>query len=298
MSCCRAAEARPAANGGRPANDTDRPADAEAGGAGAADRHPAGTAAGTGWNAEHTAAGERAGSAKWERSGQRLRRLQCRQRNKTSRAQQPSLPTAAQAAAVQPQQLEQSTQQEAGLPTPQQVQTEQTATPLERLETMGVSGKRAQSMARGIEAFYRGQITDGEVLSKLLSFPEVQNVMRQMTDADIEAVVSGNVQAQNQQPVNAAVQQVPGSQQPGVQNEATTPEGGMNNGTEQLPAGQQPGAEQQGEQLPDGDGGRILRESTGGQSGILAEGRPQRAFNQGRTAVERENLGRTLRLEK
>lgn len=213
-------------------------------------------------------------------------------------AQQPSLPTAAQAAAVQPQQLEQSTQQEAGLPTPQQVQTEQTATPLERLEAMGVSGKRAQSMARGIEAFYRGQITDGEVLSKLLSFPEVQNVMRQMTDADIEAVVSGNVQAQNQQPVNAAVQQVPGSQQPGVQNEATTPEGGMNNGTEQLPAGQQPGAEQQGEQLPDGDGGRILGESTGGQSGILAEGRPQRAFNQGRTAVERENLGRTLRLEK
>lgn len=216
----------------------------------------------------------------------------------SQQVQQPNLPTAAQAAAVQPQQLEQSTQQEAGLPTPQQVQTEQTATPLERLEAMGVSGKRAQSMARGIEAFYRGQITDGEVLNKLPSFPEVQNVMRQMTDADIEAVVSGNVQAQNQQPVNAAVQQVPGSQQPGVQNEATTPEGGMNNGTEQLPAGQQPGAEQQGEQLPDGDGGRILRESTGGQSGILAEGRPQRAFNQGRTAVERENLGRTLRLEK
>lgn len=213
-------------------------------------------------------------------------------------AQQPSLPTAAQAAAVQPQQLEQSTQQEAGLLTPQQVQTEQTATPLERLETMGVSGKRAQSMARGIEAFYRGQITDGEVLSKLLSFPEVQNVMRQMTDADIEAVVSGNVQAQNQQPVNTAAQQVPGSQQPGVQNEATTHEGGMNNGTEQLPAGQQPGTEQQSEQLPDGDGGRILGKSTGGQSGILAEGRPQRAFNQGRTAVERENLGRTLRLEK
>lgn len=216
----------------------------------------------------------------------------------SQQVQQPNLPTVAQAAAVQPQQLEQGTQQEAGLPTPQQVQTEQTATPLERLEAMGVSEKRAQSMARGIEAFYRGQITDGEVLSKLLSFPEVQNVMRQMTDADIEAVVSGNVQAQNQQPVNAAVQQVPGSQQPGVQNEATTPEGGMNNGTEQLPAGQQPGAEQQGEQLPDGDGGRILRESTGGQSGILAEGRPQRAFNQGRTAVERENLGRTLRLEK
>lgn len=213
-------------------------------------------------------------------------------------AQQPSLPTAAQAAAVQPQQLEQSTQQEAGLLTPQQVQTEQTATPLERLETMGVSGKRAQSMARGIEAFYRGQITDGEVLSKLLSFPEVQNVMRQMTDADIEAVVSGNMQAQNQQPVNTAAQQVPGSQQPGVQNEATTHEGGMNNGTEQLPAGQQPGTEQQSEQLPDGDGGRILGESTGGQSGILAEGRPQRTFNQGRTAVERENLGRTLRLEK
>lgn len=213
-------------------------------------------------------------------------------------AQQPSLPTAAQAAAVQPQQLEQSTQQEAGLLTPQQVQTEQTATPLERLETMGVSGKRAQSMARGIEAFYRGQITDGEVLSKLLSFPEVQNVMRQMTDADIEAVVSENVQAQNQQPVNTAAQQVPGSQQPGVQNEATTHEGGMNNGTEQLPAGQQPGTEQQSEQLPDGDGGRILGESTGGQSGILAEGRPQRTFNQGRTAVERENLGRTLRLEK
>lgn len=213
-------------------------------------------------------------------------------------AQQPSLPTAAQAAAVQPQQLEQSTQQEAGLLTPQQVQTEQTATPLERLETMGVSGKRAQSMARGIEAFYRGQITDGEVLSKLLSFPEVQNVMRQMTDADIEAVVSGNVQAQNQQPVNTAAQQVPGSQQPGVQNEATTHEGGMNNGTEQLPAGQQPGTEQQSEQLPDGDGGRILGESTGGQSGILEEGRPQRTFNQGRTAVERENLGRTLRLEK
>lgn len=213
-------------------------------------------------------------------------------------AQQPSFPTAAQAAAVQPQQLEQSTQQEAGLLTPQQVQTEQTATPLERLETMGVSGKRAQSMARGIEAFYRGQITDGEVLSKLLSFPEVQNVMRQMTDADIEAVVSGNVQAQNQQPVNTAAQQVPGSQQPGVQNEATTHEGGMNNGTEQLPAGQQPGTEQQSEQLPDGDGGRILGESTGGQSGILAEGRPQRTFNQGRTAVERENLGRTLRLEK
>ena len=213
-------------------------------------------------------------------------------------AQQPSLPTAAQAAAVQPQQLEQSTQQEAGLPTPQQVQTEQTATPLERLETMGVSGKRAQSMARGIEAFYRGQITDGEVLSKLLSFPEVQNVMRQMTDADIEAVVSGNVQAQNQQLGNTAAQQAPGSQQPGVQNEATTHEGGMNNGTEQLPAGQQPGTEQQSEQLPDGDGGRILGESTGGQSGILAEGRPQRAFNQGRTAVERENLGRTLRLEK
>ena len=178
------------------------------------------------------------------------------------------------------------------------VQTEQTATPLERLEAMGVSGKRAQSMARGIEAFYRGQITDGEVLSKLLSFPEVQNVMRQMTDADIEAVVSGNAQPQNQQPGNAAVQQVPGSQQPGVQNEATTHEGGMNNGTEQLPAGQQPGTEQQSEQLPDGDGGRILGESTGGQSGILAEGRPQRAFNQGRTAVERENLGRTLRLEK
>lgn len=213
-------------------------------------------------------------------------------------AQQPSLPTTAQAAAVQPQRLEQSMQQEAGLPTPQQVQTEQTATPLERLETMGVSGKRAQSMARGIEAFYRGQITDGKVLSKLLSFPEVQNVMRQMTDADIEAVVSGNVQTQNQQLGNTAAQQVPGSQQPGVQNEVTTHEGGMNNGTEQLPAGQQPGTEQQSEQLPDGDGGRILGESTGGQSGILAEGRPQRAFNQGRTAVERENLGRTLRLEK
>lgn len=213
-------------------------------------------------------------------------------------AQQPSLPTTAQAAAVQPQRLEQSMQQEAGLPTPQQVQTEQTATQLERLETMGVSGKRAQSMARGIEAFYRGQITDGEVLSKLLSFPEVQNVMRQMTDADIEAVVSGNVQTQNQQLGNTAAQQVPGSQQPGVQNEVTTHEGGMNNGTEQLPAGQQPGTEQQSEQLPDGDGGRILGESTGGQSGILAEGRPQRAFNQGRTAVERENLGRTLRLEK
>lgn len=216
----------------------------------------------------------------------------------SQQVQQPNLPTVAQAAAVQPQQLEQGTQQEAGLPTPQQVQTEQTATPLERLEAMGVSGKRAQSMARGIEAFYRGQITDGEVLNKLISFPEVQNVMRQMTDADIEAVVSGNAQPQNQQPGNAAVQQVPGSQQPGVQNEATTHEGGMNNGTEQLPAGQQPGTEQQSEQLPDGDGGRILGESTGGQSGILAEGRPQRAFNQGRTAVERENLGRTLRLEK
>ena len=122
--------------------------------------------------------------------------------------------------------------------------------------------------------------------------------MRQMTDAYIEAVVSGNVQAQNQQPVNTAAQQVPGSQQPGVQNEATTHEGGMNNGTEQLPAGQQPGTEQQSEQLPDGDGGRILGESTGGQSGFLAEGRPQRAFNLGRSAVERENLGRTLRLEK
>lgn len=77
-----------------------------------------------------------------------------------------------------------------------------------------MSGKRAQSMARGIEAFYRGQITDGEVLSKLLSFPEVQNVMRQMTDADIEAVVSGNVQAQNQQPVNTAAQQVQGASSP------------------------------------------------------------------------------------
>lgn len=214
----------------------------------------------------------------------------------SQQTQPPSLPTTEQAAAVQPQQPEQSTQQEAELPT-QQVQTEQT-TPLQRLEAMGVSGKRAQSMARGIEAFYRGEIQDGEVLSKLLSFPEVQNVMRQMTDADIEAVVSGNAQPQNQQSVNDAVQQVPGSQQPGVQDEATTSEGGMNNGTEQLPAGQQPGAEQQGEQLPDGDGGRVLRESTGGQSGILAEGRPQRTFNQGRTAVERENLGRTLRLEK
>lgn len=211
--------------------------------------------------------------------------------------QLPSLPATEQDAAVQPQQPEQSTQQEAELPT-QQMQTEQTTTPLQRLEAMGVSGKRAQSMARGIEAFYRGEIQDGEVLSKLLSFPEVQNVMRQMTDADIEAVVSGNAQPQNQQPVNAAVQQAPGSQQTGAQNEDTTSEGGMNHGAEQLPAGQQPGAEQQGQQLPDGDGGRILSESTGGQSGILAEGRPQRAFNQGRTAVERENLGRTLRLEK
>lgn len=211
--------------------------------------------------------------------------------------QLPSLPATEQDAAVQPQQPEQSTQQEAELPT-QQMQTEQTTTPLQRLEAMGVSGKRAQSMARGIEAFYRGEIQDGEVLSKLLSFPEVQNVMRQMTDADIEAVVSGNAQPQNQQPVNAAVQQAPGSQQTGAQNEDTTSEGGMNHGAEQLPAGQQPGAEQQGQQLPAGDGGRILGESTGGQSGILAEGRPQRAFNQGRTAVERENLGRTLRLEK
>ena len=216
----------------------------------------------------------------------------------SQQVQQPNLPAAEQAAAVQMQPTEQSTQQEAEMPTAQQAQAEQITTPLERLEAMGVSGKRAQSMARGIEAFYRGQITDGEVLSKLLSFPEVQNVMRQMTDADIEAVVSGNAQLQNQQPVNAAVQQVPGSQQTGAQNEATTSEGGMNNGTEQLPAGQQPGAEQQSEQLPDGDGGRILSESTGGQSGILAEGRPQRTFNQGRTAVERENLGRTLRLEK
>lgn len=221
--------------------------------------------------------------------------------------QLPSLPATEQDAVVQPQQPEQSTQQEAELPT-QQMQTEQTTTPLQRLEAMGVSGKRAQSMARGIEAFYRGEIQDGEVLSKLLSLPEVQNVMRQMTDADIEAVVSGNVQPQNQQPVNSAaqqtlntqptVQQALDSQAPGVQNGTTTSEGGMNNGTEQLQVGQRPGAEQPGEQLPDGDGGRVLGESTGGQSGILAEGRPQRAFNQVGAAAERKNLGRTLRLEK
>ena len=78
----------------------------------------------------------------------------------------------------------------------------------------------------------------------------------------------------------------------------------LNNGT--IEGGASYGTEQQGYdaadgrtiQLPDGNGGRISGESAGGQSGILAEGRPQRAAEQSRAAVERQNTGRALRLQK
>lgn len=52
------------------------------------------------------------------------------------------------------------------------------------------------------------------------------------------------------------------------------------------------------DQVSDGDGRWVSGERAGGQSGILAEGGPQRAADTGRAAAERQNTGRALRLEK
>ena len=52
------------------------------------------------------------------------------------------------------------------------------------------------------------------------------------------------------------------------------------------------------ERLPDRNGGRLAGAGTGGQTGGLGRGRPQGTAQQSRTAIQRQNTARALRLQK
>lgn len=182
------------------------------------------------------------------------------------------------------------------------------------LVELGEQPQTAQKTAQNIEAFLRGELTDGYAVTELVNNPAATQVLQRMMTQKAEQTAPAAEQtalaAEENAPKaaqNAAlpVQRETMLEQPGMLPTAAEAERRtLNNGT--IEGGASHGTEQQGYdaadsgaiQLPDGNGRRIPDESTGGQSGILAEGRPQRTAEQSRTAVERQNTGRALRLQK
>jgi hypothetical protein len=209
--------------------------------------------------------------------------------------QEPSgMAAAAAAQTVTTQPEAKSTQQETSMQTIEQ-----------QLVELGEQPQTAQKTAQNIEAFLRGELTDGYAVTELVNNPAATQVLQRMMERQAEQTTP----AAEQNVPNAALpeQRETMPEHPGMlptaaevntvapaeRTEQEMTEGGTSNGTEQSDA-----ADSGAIQLPDGNGGRLSGESTGGQSGILAEGRPQRTAEQSRTAVERQNLGRTLRLQK
>lgn len=86
-----------------------------------------------------------------------------------------------------------------------------------------------------------------------------------------------------------------------AQADNTTTAGGMNHGGQEVQnyaGGAEPAEAGERAGLPDGNGRRDNGASTGEQIGSVGGGRPQRAADQSRTALERQNRARDLRLEK
>ena len=214
--------------------------------------------------------------------------------------QQPQTQTGALAAAAALQTLTTQTAQGAQLETV-------TQTIEQELVELGERPQTAQKTAQNIEAFLRGELTDGYAVTELVNNPAATQVLQRMMTQQAEQTTMAAEQLTPQAAQNAAfpAQQETEMEQPGILPTAAEAENRtLNNGT--IEGGTSYGTEQQGYdaadggtiQLPDGNGRRIPDESTGGQSGILAEGRPQRTAEQSRTAVERQNTGRALRLQK
>lgn len=182
-----------------------------------------------------------------------------------------------------------------------------TQTIKQELVELGEQPQTAQKTAQNIEAFLRGELTDGHAVTELVNNPAATQVLQRMMTQQAEQTTPAAELRTPKTAQNAAlpVQQETAMEQPGMLPTAAEAESRtLNNGT--IEGGTSYGTEQQGYdaadgraiQLPDGDGRWIPDESTGGQSGILAEGRPQRTAEQSRTAVERQNTGRALRLQK
>ena len=182
-----------------------------------------------------------------------------------------------------------------------------TQTIKQELVELGEQPQTAQKTAQNIQAFLRGELTDGYAVTELVNNPAATQVLQRMMTQQAEQTTPAAELRTPKTAQNAAlpVQQETAMEQPGMLPTAAEAESRtLNNGT--IEGGTSYGTEQQGYdaadgraiQLPDGDGRWIPDESTGGQSGILAEGRPQRTAEQSRTAVERQNTGRALRLQK
>ena len=195
----------------------------------------------------------------------------------------------------------------AAQPEAQSPQRETSTQPIARqLMELGEQPQTARKTAQNIEAFLRGELTDGQAVTELVSNPAATQVLQRMMTRQAEQTTPA---AQNTpkaaQSAVLPAQRETTPERPGMLPTAAEAESRtLNNGT--IEGGASYGTEQQGYdaadgrtiQLPDGNGGRISGESAGGQSGILAEGRPQRAAEQSRAAVERQNTGRALRLQK
>ena len=219
--------------------------------------------------------------------------------------QQPQTQTGALAAAAA---LQTMPEQTLTTQTAQGAQLETVAQTIEQeLVELGERPQTAQKTAQNIEAFLRGELTDGYAVTELVNNPAATQVLQRMMTQQAEQTTTAAEQLTPKAAQNAAfpAQQETEMEQPGILPTAAEAENRtLNNGT--IEGGTNYGTEQQGYdaadggtiQLPDGNGRRIPDESTGGQSGILAEGRPQRTAEQSRTAVERQNTGRALRLQK
>ena len=219
--------------------------------------------------------------------------------------QQPQTQTGALAAAAAKQTMPEQT---LATQTVQGAQPETVTQAIEQeLVELGERPQTAQKTAQNIEAFLRGELTDGYAVTELVNNPAATQVLQRMMTQQAEQTAPAAEQLTPQAAQNAAfpAQQETAMEQPGMLPTAAEAESRtLNNGT--IEGGTSYGTEQQGYdaadggaiQLPDGNGRRIPDESTGGQSGILAEGRPQRTAEQSRTAVERQNTGRALRLQK
>ena len=170
----------------------------------------------------------------------------------------------------------------------------------QRLEALGETPERAQKLARDIDALLKGTLTDGNAMMELVNNKAAQQVMRQMMARQAQPDTMPQQTAATES--RSAVPQKPAAEVSGIMlptarnlGNRENLEGGMNDGAER-----EGGAAADGwtVQLPDGNGGWDAGESAGGQSGILAEGGPQRAIDSRRAAVDRQNRAGALRLPK
>lgn len=161
---------------------------------------------------------------------------------------------------------------------------------IEKLELQNPEMRAAFTKATGIEA--------GKALDRSETVRAVRQIIAEQAQKEesrrvyAETVAKEYLEAQNQE--NAKAEEIAQNTQEAAteilgkaieaEESRATAEGGSANGEEQNVSG--------------GDGGRVPGTGAGGENGILAESRPRSAVDAGREAVERQNTGKSLRLQK